>query len=211
MLHKVRWNHRRLMEIALAVGLVLSVLISCRFAAFADTCDALRNDTLRLHVQANSDSIPDQTLKLKVRDAIVQTAGQLFDGETDKQSAMEIAQNSIGEFQRVAEQVVKENGSDQRVRVYLTNMYFDTTYYENFALPAGRYDALRIELGEHQGHNWFCVLYPGLCLPAAEQKEQKEYPNESEQQLLENSGNYEIRFAAVELVERIAEMTRTKK
>lgn len=209
MLHKVCLSKQRLMELSLTVGLLLAVLITCRFSAFTDTCAALRSDTLRLHVQANSDSIADQTLKLKVRDAVLEQARVLFSAQSDKESAIEIAAHSLLQIQRAAEQVVQQEGSNQSVKVYLTNMYFPTTRYDTFTLPAGRYDALRVELGEHRGHNWFCVLYPGLCLPAAEQQETACYPQQQEQQLLEQSSEYEVRFAALEAVQRLAELVRT--
>lgn len=212
MLHTDSLKKRRLMELSLAVGLAIAVFVTCRFSAFADTCANLRQDTLRLHVKANSDSIADQTLKLKVRDAVVAQAGELFGAQTDKESAIEIAKRSLAKIQKAAEQVVQQEGSDQSVTVYLTNMYFDTTRYQNFTLPAGRYDAIRVELGEHQGHNWFCVLYPSLCLPVVEEQDKTaRYPQQDEQQLLEQSNGYEVRFAALEAVERLAEMVRTAK
>lgn len=195
------WNHR-LASAALAVGLVLAVAVSGWLGPFSADCAALRRDTLRLHVQANSDSDADQALKLIVRDAVLEKAQTLFAGLPDQKTAVQVAQSHLADFQQAAEQAVREQGSDQTVRVYVTNMYFPTTAYESFTLPAGRYDALRVELGRHAGHNWFCVLYPALCLSAAEPAE---YPEESQQAILENSQGYEVRFAALEAVERLEE------
>ena len=151
---------------ALAAGLVLAIAVSGWLGPFSVACASLRQDTLRLHVQANSNSEADQALKLLVRDAVLETAQTLFADLPDQQVALETARAHLEDFQRAAERVVREEGSDQAVRVYVTNMYFPTTAYEAFTLPAGRYDALRVELGEHAGRNWFCVLYPALCLSA---------------------------------------------
>ena len=189
-------------HVALAAGLVLSIAVSGWLGPFSAACASLRQDTLRLHVQANSNSEEDQALKLLVRDAVLETAQTLFAGLPDQQAALETARAHLQDFQRAAERVVREEGSNQTVRVYVTNMYFPTTAYEAFTLPAGRYDALRVELGDHAGRNWFCVLYPALCLPAAQPAE---YPEAAQQEILENSQGYEVRFAALEAVERLEE------
>ena len=195
-------NRSWVAHVALAAGLVLSIAVSGWLGPFSAACASLRQDTLRLHVQANSNSEEDQALKLLVRDAVLKTAQTLFAGLPDQQAALETARAHLQDFQRAAERVVREEGSNQTVRVYVTNMYFPTTAYEAFTLPAGRYDALRVELGEHAGRNWFCVLYPALCLPTAQPAE---YPEAAQQEILENSQGYEVRFAALEAVERLEE------
>ena len=192
-------DRRSLIELSAGLGLLLAVLLTCGFSSFAKVAAHVRADTLRLHVQANSDSVEDQLLKLRVRDAVLAASAELWGGEQNKQQAMEQAQASLPRLQLLAEQTVAAAGSRLPVKVYLTNMYFATTRYTDFTLPAGSYDALRIELGAHAGKNWFCVLYPGLCLPAAEGE--AAYPTSAEQQLVKSEG-YEIRFATLELWER---------
>lgn len=194
-------NRRGVAEWSVGLGLVLAVLLTCRFSSFAAVAASVRADTLRLHVQANSDAPDDQLLKLIVRDAMLEEAGRLFGHEADKAGAVELARASLPALQLAAERAVAQAGSTLPVKVYLTNMYFDTTCYSDFTLPAGRYDALRVELGAHAGKNWFCVLYPGLCLPAA--GEPAVYPTSAEQELIENGGRYEVRFAALELWQRL--------
>lgn len=194
-------NCRGVAEWSVGLGLVLAVLLTCRFSSFAAVAASVRADTLRLHVQANSDAPDDQLLKLIVRDAMLEEAGRLFGTEADKAGAVELARASLPALQLAAERAVAQAGSTLPVKVYLTNMYFGTTCYSDFTLPAGRYDALRVELGAHAGKNWFCVLYPGLCLPAA--GEPAVYPTSAEQELIENGGRYEVRFAALELWQRL--------
>ena len=193
-------NRSWVAHVALAAGLVLSIAVSGWLGPFSAACASLRQDTLRLHVQANSNSEEDQALKLMVRDEVLKTAQTLFAGLPDQQAALETARAHLQDFQRAAERVVREEGSNQTVRVYVTNMYFPTTAYEAFTLPAGRYDALRVELGEHAGKNWFCVLYPGLCLPAA--GEAAVYPTQAQQNLVE-APRVEVRFAALEWLEHL--------
>ena len=198
----VRLSRRSVLEVSAGLGLLLAVVLTCWMSSFCALADEVRANTLRLHVQANSNSEADQALKLLVRDAVLETAQTLFAGLPDQQAALETARTHLEDFQRAAERVVREEGSDQAVRVYVTNMYFPTTAYEAFTLPAGRYDALRVELGDHAGRNWFCVLYPALCLSAAQPAE---YPEAAQQEILENRRGYEVRFAALEAVERLEE------
>lgn len=156
----------RLLCAACALGLVVSLgLCTWCSALFAD-CDALRADTLRLHVRAASDSVLDQTLKLRVRDAVLARMDQLCAGAASKDEALRCAARNLVQFQLAAQHALAGLYAAGPVRVELTNMYFATTQYDGFALPAGRYDAVRIELGRTRGRNWWCVLYPGLCLAA---------------------------------------------
>lgn len=197
MLKKFWAGHARtLAECSVGLGFVLAVLLTCHMASFSALAASVRADTLRLHVQANSDSAADQQLKLIVRDAVLAEAARLFGGESSQAAALAKAGAALPALQRCAERAVAAAGSSQSVRVYLTNMYFDTTYYDDFTLPAGRYDALRVELGRHAGKNWFCVLYPALCLPAADCP--AAYPAAAQQRLVHEPG-YEVRFAALEV------------
>lgn len=187
-------TRRAAFELALAAGLLVTLGCVC----FSQLCARVRADTLRLHVVANSDSAVDQALKLEVRDAVLACAGDLFAETPDKASALEAAEESLGLFKEAARQRLAELGSDQQVEVKLVKMRFATTCYEDFTLPAGEYDALRVELGEAKGHNWFCVLYPGLCLPAARKKN---YTDPEENALV--TGNYAVGFALVDWLEKL--------
>ena len=177
-------------------GLVLAVLLTARCASYARVAQQVRQDTLRLHVLARSDSPADQLLKLRVRDAVLAEADSLFRHCTGKEQARALAGQSLPRLRRAAQQALAQWGEPMPVEVYLTRMEFSAADYSSFGLPPGEYDALRVELGGGRGHNWFCVLYPGLCLPAAEEDEPAAYPEPEEQELV--TGSYQIRFAAVE-------------
>lgn len=115
---------------------------------------------------------------------------------------MQKAKDNINKIRAKAQEVVNRNGFDQKVDAYVTNMSFDTRVYDDFTLPAGRYDALRIVIGEGEGHNWWCVLYPAVCVPSAE-KNIGSALNESETDIVTESDKYVVKFKIVELWEEL--------
>ena len=117
----------------------------------------------RLHVIANSDSNEDQQLKLKVRDSLLQYMNTLCSNCSTKVEAMLIANNHKNDFQEIAENVIIENNYNYPVKIKINNFYFPTKTYGDISLPAGYYDALRVEIGEAKGKNWWCVMFPSLC------------------------------------------------
>ncbi|MEG1550119.1 MAG: stage II sporulation protein R [Ruthenibacterium sp.] len=187
------------LEISILTGLLLAVILS-QFGAFAATCDEIRGDTLRLHILANSDTSADQAVKLKVRDAILEEYGAVFSSAADKESAKRCATASLYGMQKIAEDVLLQNGCPAAAQVKLERLYFDTKEYESFTMPAGMYDAVRVELGTAAGHNWFCVMYPPLCLPAASENNTMAVFSADEKRVLKSG--YTIKFAALEWLER---------
>lgn len=187
------------MQIALLLGLLVAILWGCRFSQFAQTAADVRQNTLRLHIRADSDSPADQALKLEVRDAILAQSDLLFAGAENKDEAVEKAQSKLPQVEQIARNTLLKEGCQKSVKARVVRMYFDTTAYEDFTLPAGEYDALRVEIGSGKGHNWFCVLYPELCLPAAEGE--RVYPETEQQQLVKETPV--IRFAALELFQKL--------
>lgn len=159
----------------------------------------VKTDTLRLHIIANSDSDFDQELKLKVRDRVLEYTGELFAEVSGKTEAEALAKYSANEIKSVAEEVIAENGADYSVSVEITNMWFETRSYDGFTLPAGDYDAVRIIIGAGEGHNWWCVMYPPLCLPGAENALQKYGENAK----FVTGDEFEIRFAFLEWLESL--------
>lgn len=125
------------------------------------------SDVLRLHVIASSDSEADQALKLLVRDAVLLEAQTLLDGVYDRKKAESIISENLELFKATAEKVIRENGYDYPVSVELGKEEYPTKSYESCCFPAGEYTSLRILIGEAAGQNWWCVLFPPLCLSAA--------------------------------------------
>ncbi len=185
---------------SLGLGLLLAAGITwqlCAQLAFAETCADIRTDTLRLHIVANSNSVRDQTVKLQVRDAVLALMAELYPEDentlTQAQSTALVLQN-LPRFALAASQALSAAGVQQQVQIDLRTQYFATTEYDGFTLPAGEYTALCITLGDGAGRNWWCVLYPSLCLASASGS--ASYPEESETQLI--CGDYALRFALVE-------------
>ena len=161
------FNQLHLWEAALflAFGLVLTAGV---WASASES--ALAGQVLRLHVVANSDSDRDQALKLLVRDTVLAQANQFLDGVSDRQSAEQALAPHLNELVRSAERVLAAEGCRDTVTVAITDQWFPTKEYDGFSLPAGQYRALRVTIGEGQGRNWWCVVFPPLCLGAVTEK-----------------------------------------
>lgn len=123
----------------------------------------LSQAVFRLHVLANSDSESDQALKLKVRDSLLDYMNQICINCTSKEEAIKLANEHKADFQKIAENTILKNGYNYSVKVNIDNFYFPTKNYGDISLPAGNYDALRVEIGQAKGKNWWCVMFPSLC------------------------------------------------
>ncbi len=193
-------SHR--LEISVAFGLVLAIVAS--ITSFGLDCRNVRNDVVRLHILANSDSEADQQVKLAVRDALLSSGKELFSGSANKDNAAKILETQKQELTETANRVLRENGFDYEAEIYLANEFFTTRSYEAFTLPAGDYLALKVILGDGAGHNWWCVMFPPLCLPAAtDNRDLNAVFSEDEVTLIESNPKYEIRFKIVEIIESI--------
>lgn len=191
----------RKIELAVIIGVILSVVLN--IVSFAVTCENVRQDVLRLHVIAASDSQEDQQLKLKVRDAVLQAGADVFDGSVNIENAVEKLTPELETLELVAEKTVCENGFDYDVSVSLSKEFFATRTYEKVTLPAGKYLAVKVVIDEGKGKNWWCVMFPSLCLPAATVKtELDDVLNEKEVQLVSRNPKYEPRFKIVEIIEK---------
>ena len=158
--------------------------------------EALRTDTLRLHIRAASDTFADQTAKLAVRDAVLAELDAHCPAQS-RDSAREWAAQQLPELELLARQVLAARGCAPRAAIELVEMYFPTSRYAGGQLPAGRYEAVRITLGagERSGKNWWCVLYPGLCRTAC-----GGYARPEENDLV--CGEYVVRFWLVDAVQK---------
>ncbi len=187
-------NHS--LEFALLISLFL-ILLAAWWSPFAEAANSAQEDILRLHILANSDGEEDQRLKLLVRDRLLREGESWFAQSDSKEESEVILRDRLPEIAALAEEELRQNGSSQSVKVSLCRSDFSTRVYEDFTLPAGTYDALRIELGSGQGRNWWCILFPGLCIPAAGE----ELP--AELSLLQSQPCYEPRFFLWEICQKI--------
>ena len=144
--------------------ILLSLFILISAISYVDAVsNNIADGVFRLHVIANSDSKEDQELKLKVRDELLSYMNIISKDSTNKQEAMQIANEHKEEFIQIAEKVIKENGYNYTVNVQVGKADFPTKYYGDITLPAGTYDALKVQIGEAKGQNWWCVMFPPLC------------------------------------------------
>ena len=183
---------------SLCVGFIITILIS--LVTFEGECREINSQVFRIHILANSDSKQDQDLKLKVRDAILNASDSLYINAYDKESAKKVTEENLDFFKNTAENIIKSEGYNYSVRVYITNMYFETRYYDDITMPSGFYDALRIEIGDAQGKNWWCVMYPSLCISAfTEHNTLEDKLNKNQYGIVTSKGEYKIRFKIVEV------------
>jgi len=126
----------------------------------------LNQELIRLHVVANSNSESDQAIKLQVRDAVTDSLRDAMESVADVEEAKQWLQSNLQLIQNIANETLENAGSCDHAVVSLCKEAFDTRYYDTFTLPAGIYNALRITIGEGAGKNWWCVVFPSLCVPA---------------------------------------------
>lgn len=189
-------KHRIMAAVVIVISLFLNV------AGFAADCADVRRDVLRLHVVGASDSDYDQNLKLKVRDTLLEKGGTIFDGTVTADEAKAIITPRIPELKAAAEAVLLENGCDYKIDITVGEEYFATRCYENFTMPAGVYTAVRVNIGTAEGKNWWCVMFPPLCLPAAF-ADADAFFDDDEMKVITASPEYEPRFKIVEIFESI--------
>lgn len=162
----------------------------------------IANSVFRLHVIANSDNKEDQDLKYKVRDNLLDYMNSICKNCKSKQEAISIVEKNKSTFEQIAVDTIKEQGYSYPVKINIGNFEFPTKNYGDISLPAGYYDALRVEIGEAKGQNWWCVMFPPLCfvditsgvVPDESKEIMENSLSEEEFALVSNKTNNEIQF-----------------
>ncbi len=186
------------LDIIMAAGIAIAMAFGS-FGEFARQCEGIQTEVLRLHIPANSDSDSDQSVKLRLRDFLLTEYGGRLSQLDSVQEAKAAAAELLPEIERASCEFLAAEGMDYGAKAELCDMYFTTRVYDNVTLPAGEYSALRVTLGSGEGQNWWCVMFPPLCIPAA-----AEYREEAEDALPdvlihdEEAPEVEIKFALFE-------------
>ena len=192
------------MELCVLIALCLSIALSC--FDFSVKCSDIRERVFRLHILANSDSKSDQELKLKVRDRLLLEGLEIFGESENLQETISLANENLNRFCAVATDELQKNGCDYKVSAEVSPCYFNTRTYDSApcsaTLPAGIYTALQIKIGRAKGKNWWCVMYPSLCISSSAQKVEDVLPND-ETKIVENKDKYIVKFKVVEWFEAI--------
>lgn len=193
---------KKYITLIMAGGMLLAIAVTNSFKVIRDgrKLDELRGSVLRLHILANSDTEEDQRLKLCVRDALLENSDEIFGNADSLEDAEAAAEEKLPEIVEIAEKTLRSQGCCNTVRAEITDMHFDDRVYGDITMPAGNYRAVRIEIGEAEGHNWWCVMYPPLCIPAASEVEdnkssEDEFFDEEELDIMYHPKKYRVRFA----------------
>ena len=186
---------------AISFSLVFAILMS--LACFDASCEQVRENVLRLHIIANSDSDADQKVKLSVRDSLLNEFGDLFDGATTIKEAESLAQENIEKLQQIAKQTLEQYGFDYSVKVEVAPSDFGTRVYsDRLTLPAGKYMAVRVLLGDAKGQNWWCVCFPNVCMGSVA-KEVDTVLDSNGERVVKNGQKFKVKFKIVEIYEQI--------
>ncbi|MBR0351455.1 MAG: stage II sporulation protein R [Clostridia bacterium] len=195
-------NNSKLKMIFILTILLFLYTTICAFTYAQNVSNNISNSVFRLHVIANSNSDEDQNLKYKVRDRLIQYMNSMLSSTSTKQDAINIANSHLEEFKQVALKVVQEEGFEYDVKVSVGNFEFPTKEYGDITLPAGYYDALKVEIGQAEGKNWWFVMFPPLCfvdvtsgvVPEKSKSELKNNLSDEEFALVSNNKNNGILF-----------------
>ena len=185
---------------------VLCAFIVCSLismVSFDAQSKEISGEVFRLHILANSDSEEDQNLKLEVRDAVQEFCCNIYGNAETKQEAEQIISDNLDDIISTAQDVVDSRGFDYRVGGEIVNMYFTNRVYENITLPAGYYDAVRLTIGSGEGHNWWCVMFPPICISTSENTAEISDVLNEEQTELVTDGSYQYKFKIYELYQNL--------
>ncbi len=204
---------KKIKNLLIIILLLFIYCIICAFSYVNAVSTDIQNSVFRLHVIANSDSDEDQNLKYIVRDKVLEYISSISNSSMTKDEVIALASENINEIQKIAENTIHENGYNYSVKLNIGNFSFPTKKYGDITFPAGFYDALKIEIGEAKGHNWWCVMFPPLCfvdvtsgvVPEESKQTIRDNLSEEEYKLLsENSGNMNFKFKIVEMFQDIS-------
>ena len=170
----------------------------------------IKNSVFRLHVIANSDSLEDQNLKYQVRDALIDYMNTISYNLSSKEEAIKVAKENKYQFKTIAQNVIKDNGFNYNVNIEIGTFPFPTKTYGDISLPSGIYDALKVEIGNANGQNWWCVMFPSLCfvdmsegiVPEESRKDLQNNLQEEEYNLISSDNlEFKLKFKLLELFE----------
>ena len=183
------------------------LIASMMIAIFPTDAEAkIYEDTIRLHILANSDSDEDQGLKLEIRNRLLSKYGDILSSAGSLDEAKEITADLLTNIENDAEEWARELGFSYSVKVTLTTEWYETRDYEGFSLPCGYYASLRVIIGEGEGKNWWCVMYPPLCMEIATESAPSDdglIDYSKEELYLIKSGKYNVKFKILEDLSRV--------
>lgn len=200
-----------IIQAALLIGFITAVFCE-GICAFAESRRGITEDVFRLHVIANSDSDEDQALKLRVRNAVLEASADIFGGAVSAADAKQLSEENLQLFEAAAAAEIAASGYDYPVRCEVGTVHFDRRVYGSAELPEGDYSALRVIIGEGKGRNWWCVMFPALCLPAVTNTDEvlslaaeNGVISAEELELMQDPENYEVKLYFAEVIKKLCE------
>ena len=184
------------------VALILAITLTATLIPTESEAE-IYTDTVRLHILANTDGDYDQELKYKVRDYVLKNYSDKLSGFENAENAKEELQALLPEIEESVDAYLKSEGASYSSRVTLSQEWYDTRAYDDFTLPRGVYYSLRVMLGEAEGKNWWCVMYPPMCLDLATEDAPRDdgiLDYTKEEFTLITTGEYSVKFKLLELV-----------
>jgi len=195
--------------------LLTILLFTAASALYArSTRESIAENVIRLHILANSDSPADQELKIKIRDRLLEKYRKELSSNEDIEKTRALIYENLGNIKKTAEAAAREYGFDYTVNVYLAKDFFPTKKYADVTLPAGKYEALRVEIGKADGKNWWCVMFPPLCYADTDDSEAAAKSRERLEQLLsgdcyclitKNTPDVKVKLKIIELWSTVKE------
>lgn len=201
-------------EICMVASLIFLIPVY-GIAEASAVSEKIQNEVLRFHIPANSDSEEDQKIKLQIRDRILEVSKNegWFSDCKNKENAIEETEKHMKEIKEIADSMLDENGFGYDSEVEICDMKFNERTYGEYTFPEGEYTALRITLGEGKGHNWWCVMYPDMCIPYAENSDDIDAENvgddekkaemffcDDEKEILKNPQKYRFKLKIAEFI-----------
>lgn len=202
------------------IFLLTIYIFICAISYVSAVSENIENSVFRLHVIANSDSCEDQNLKYLVRDELIKYMNTLVSSSNSKEEVISIVNANKDNFHSIAKQTILNNGYDYDVSIEVGNFSFPTKDYGDISFPAGYYDALRVKIGNAQGQNWWCVMFPPLCfvnistgiVPEESKNQLKDQLSDEEYSIIsnKNSSDVSFKFKIIELLQNVNILTAKK-
>ncbi len=197
--------NKKLLILSLTSALIFCFLFS--MVSFSASCEDMYKNIVRIRIIANSDSSIDQNLKILVRDAILNETTDIFPNNADYDEAINLANENLDLILDTAKTKIKECGFDYPVLAEIKKEFFDTRVYEDFTLPSGNYETLVITIGEGKGENWWCVMFPSVCVGACSAR-LEDSVSETSAEMAYNPEKYVAKFKIIEIYEDIKKIFR---
>ena len=191
---------RNAFNCALIFALLAAIMLS--MVGFKSSCDEMYDNIIRIRIIANSDSAEDQALKIKIRDDVLSASKNLFGKANSYDDAVRLTSDNLDLLLNIAQNTVYQNNYNYDVKIELRDEFFDTRVYDGFTLPAGTYKTAVFTVGAGEGENWWCVIFPQVCVGACSGKLEDTISNESSNYAY-NAENYTVKFKMVEIFEKV--------